>query len=69
MGVLWKARARKAAAGGYVTVGYGNFPVAGLLKNKHVALTIGEYVLRMNYDEAERVFKQVSEYLEKYKNE
>lgn len=56
MAILVKSKARNNLAVSPVTIGYGNYPVPGLLESRHVALHVSNethsYILKMTLPEA-----------------
>jgi hypothetical protein len=66
MAMLIKNRGRKLRAVGSVSVGYGNFACQGLLTNKHVCLTLGDFMLRIELKDAEEVAAQILKFCDEY---
>jgi hypothetical protein len=66
MAMLIKKGARKPRAIGSVSVGYGNFACQGLLTNKHICLTLGDFMLRIELKDAEELADRILNYYDEF---
>jgi hypothetical protein len=66
MAMLIKKGARKPRAIGSVSVGYGNFACQGLLTNKHICLTLGDFMLRIELKDAEELADRILKYCDEF---
>lgn len=64
MATVIKSRARKLSAVGKPGVSYANYATPGLLENKHVVVRIDELIIRLTFDEARRLVKDINHYVE-----
>lgn len=60
MATLCKNRARKLTAMGPISVGYVNLSYPLLSQKQHVALNIGDYVLRVEIDQAQKLVDEIN---------
>jgi hypothetical protein len=66
MAMLIKKGGRKPRAVGSVSVGYGNFPLKGLLTHKHIGLTLGDFILRIELKDAEELADRILKYYDEF---
>lgn len=69
MATVITRNARKVRSCGPVDVGYVNISYPMMLTRKHITLQIGDEIIRIDWNEAPNVVKQMTKYLEQYAGE